>query len=70
MATLWHFLTCTLNVQGAVRRGWAQIHVLKTKDCEICDSFTTEQKKQLATPTYRTWKEHQKKASSALPPCS
>ena len=34
------------------------------KDCEIYDSFTSEQKKQLATPTYRTRKEHQKKGSS------
>ena len=33
-------------------------------DCEICYSFTSEQKEQLATPTYRTQKEHQKKASS------
>ena len=31
MATLWHFLTRTLNVQGAVRRDWAQTHVLKRK---------------------------------------
>ena len=29
VATLWDFLTRSLNVQGAVRRGWAQTHLLK-----------------------------------------
>ena len=38
------------------------------KPCEIYDSFTTEQKKQLATPTYRARKVHQKKTSSLSPP--
>ena len=63
VATLWHFLTHTLNVQGAVKRGWAQTQVLK-RETEICDSFISEQRKQLATPTYRKRKEDQKKASS------
>ena len=31
MATLWHILTRTLNVQGAVRRVLAQTHVLRRK---------------------------------------
>ena len=31
VATLWLFLTHTLNVQGAMRRVWAQIHVLKKR---------------------------------------
>ena len=39
---------------------------VEKKPCEICDGFTSEQKKQLATPTYR--KEHQKKARSPPPP--
>ena len=39
---------------------------VEKKPCEICDGFTSEQKKQLATPTYRARKEHQKKASSPL----
>ena len=65
MATLWYLLTRTLNVQGAMRRGWAQTHVLRRKT-EISDSFTFEQKKQLPTPTYRMPKKHQKKAISPL----
>ena len=65
MATLWYHLTRTLNVQGAMRRGWAQTHVLRRKT-EISDSFTSEQKKQLPTPTYRMPKKPQKKAISPL----
>ena len=34
------------------------------KNCEISDSFTNKQRKQLATPLYRTCREHQKKVSS------
>ena len=34
------------------------------KPCTICDSFSEEQKRQLATPTYRVRKELQKKTSS------
>ena len=62
LLTLFYYMTHTLNVLGAVKRGWAQIHCVE-KICETC-----EQKKQLATLTYRTQKEHQKKASSPPPP--
>ena len=37
---------------------------VKKKQCQICDSFSEQQKLQLATPTYRVRKELQKKASS------
>ena len=34
------------------------------KSCTICDSFSEEQRRQLATPTYRVRKELQKKTGS------
>ena len=37
---------------------------VEKRQCEICDNFSEDQKKQLATPTYRACKELQKKASS------
>ena len=37
---------------------------VEMKVCEICDSFVSEQKKQLGISTYRMRKEHQKKTSS------
>ena len=39
---------------------------VEKKPCEICDGFTPEQKQQLATPTYRARKEHQKRRSPSL----
>ena len=42
---------------------------VEKKPCEICESFSEDQKKQLAPhPTYRARKELQKKASSPPPP--
>ena len=38
-------------------KGVGQDPCVEKKPCEICDNFTPEQKKQLATPTYRTPKE-------------
>ena len=37
---------------------------VEKKPCTICDSFSEEQRRQLATPTYRVRKELQKKTSS------
>ena len=37
---------------------------VEKKPCEIYDGFMPEQKQQLATPTYRARKEHQKRTSS------
>ena len=37
---------------------------VKKRPCQICDSFSEEQKKQLATPTYRLHKELKKKTLS------
>ena len=45
-------------------KGLGTDNCVQNKDCEICSTFTVEQKKQLATITYRACKEHQKKASS------
>ena len=39
---------------------------VEKRPCQICDSFSEEQKKQLATPTYRVRKELQKKTDSPL----
>ena len=39
---------------------------VEKKQCEICDNFSEDQKKQLATPTYMACKDLQKKASSIL----
>ena len=38
---------------------------VEKRPCQICDSFSEEQKKQLATPTYRIRKELQKKTDSS-----
>ena len=46
-------------------KGVGQDPCVEKKPCEICDNFTPDQKSQLATPTYRARKEHQKKISSA-----
>ena len=40
---------------------------VEKKPCEICDMFSSEQKKQLATPNYRIRKEHQQKKTSSTP---
>ena len=48
------------------KKGVGQDPCVENKPCEICDNFMPEQKKQLATPTYRARKEHQRKASSPL----
>ena len=45
-------------------KGIGQDACVEKKQCQICDNFSEEQKKQLATPTYRACKELQKKASS------
>ena len=37
-------------------------------NCEICGNFSEDQKKQLATPTYRARKELQKETGSPPPP--
>ena len=39
---------------------------VEKKPCEICDSFSEEQKMQLATPKYRVRKELQKKTDSPM----
>ena len=45
-------------------KGIGQYPYVERKQCQICDNFSEDQKKQLATPTYRARKELQKKASS------
>ena len=52
------FLTPILNVRG--EKGLGTDPCVDKKKCEICDSFSTEQKKKLATP-------YLKKASSPTP---
>ena len=49
-------------------KGLGQDPCVEKKPCKICDKFTPEQKSQLATPTYRARKEHQKKIYSPPPP--
>ena len=63
VGTLWLFLMPTPNVHVVVERVLAKTCVEK-KACQICDNFSEDQKKQLATPTYRAQKDLQKKASS------
>ena len=46
------------------KKGIGQDPCIEKKQCQICDNFSEDQKKQLATPTYRVQKELQKKASS------
>ena len=48
VATLWHFLTRTLNVQGVVRRVWAQIHVLKRAVKSVIVSLCAEWREAVA----------------------
>ena len=45
-------------------KGIGQDPCVEKKPCQICDNLSEDQKKQLATPTYRTRKELQKKISS------
>ena len=45
-------------------KGIGQYPCVEKKQCQICDNFSEDQKKQLATPTYRAHKELQKKARS------
>ena len=45
-------------------KGIGQDPCVEKKTCQICDNFSEDQKKQLATPTYRARKDLQKKASS------
>ena len=45
-------------------KGIGQDPCVERKPCQICDNLSEDQKKQLATPTYRTRKELQKKISS------
>ena len=45
-------------------KGIGQDPCVEKKPCQICDNLSEDQKKQLATPTYRTQKELQKKISS------
>ena len=52
------------DAQSVLRKGLAQTVVYtQNKDCEICNTFKAEQKKQLATSTYSSQKENKKKAS-------
>ena len=46
------------------KKGIGQDPCVQKKQCPICDNLSEDQKKQLATPTYRAQKELQKKASS------
>ena len=43
--------------------GIGQDPCIEKKQCQICDNFSEDQKKQLATPTYRARKELQKTSS-------
>ena len=45
-------------------KGIGQDPCVQKKQCQICNNLSEDQKKQLATPTYRARKELQKKASS------
>ena len=45
-------------------KGIGQDPCVEKKQCQICDNFFEDQKKQLASPTHRAHKELQKKASS------
>ena len=45
-------------------KGIGQDPCVEKKPCQICDNLSEDQKKQLATPTYRARKELQKKISS------
>ena len=44
-------------------KGIGQDPCIEKKPCQICDNLSEDQKKQLATPTYRARKELQKKSS-------
>ena len=44
-------------------KGIGQDPCVEKKPCQICDNFSEDQKKHLATPTYRTRKELQKISS-------
>ena len=47
-------------------KGVGQDPCVEKKSCEICEGFTPKQKLQLATPTYKARKEHQKISSPPL----
>ena len=64
MATLWPFFDAHSKCAGYREKGIGQDPCVEKKQCQICDNFSEDQKKQLATPTYRARKELQKKASS------
>ena len=59
MATLWH-----TKCARCCEKGVGSDACVEKRPCQICDSFSEEQKKQLATPTYRVSKELQKKTDS------
>ena len=48
-------------------KGVGEDNCVLKKDCPICKSFTPEQIQQLSTPTYREWKNKDKKLVSSSP---
>ena len=59
MGTLWRILTLTLTAHdaGTKERVRNLVFQIQTSNCQICNSLTSDQRQQLATPSYKLKKE-------------